>query len=540
MLYAAAVRLPLVVALVVATTTCSAPPTESEPHTDAAHAKLPPKGGPRAEIDVADLRDLTAELSSDSYEGRGTGTPAGRRVADAIAAHMQARGLVADPGGFLQPVPLLGSTLSEVSLQWLEGKRATPMRGFVAQSESPSGQHDWTRGVVFVGYGIDTVPGWDDYANVDVTGKIVIALVGEPDAGPFRGRGMSSAGRWTTKLERARAHGAAGCLVVHSADAGYDWAVVQSSFSGERFELRPAPTPPIALRGWLSSETFEQLSGESLLDAQRHASELGGASRPLEGRLAASFTQTTRPLKEHNIVGRVGSGQEPVVVVTAHWDHLGRVPLPSHPDDPIFNGAIDNASGVASLLALASAVGRRHREDPLIGTVYFVSTAAEEQGLLGSRAFARKLPVPTPWVAAAVNFDGMNVQDATPTMELVSAGRSTLDALFGSALARTGRTAVPDRAPQSGAAYRSDHVPFLRLGIPILYPTPGFSGSAALVRAGQERTARYHDVSDEFDPTWSFQGAAADIQAVYEVVLDIADGHVRPRMLQAEPAPTSR
>lgn len=532
-------RLPLVVALVVAATTCSAPSTESEPRGAVAEPTLPPHGGPHAEIDVAALRSLTAELSSDAYEGRGTGTPAGRRVTDAIASHMQARGLVAGPGGFLQPVPLLGSTLGNVSLQWVERKRASAIGGFIAQSESPRGQHDWTRAVVFVGYGIDTVPGWNDYAEVDVTDKVVVALVGEPDAAPFRGDALSPAGRWTSKLERARAHGAAGCLVVHTADAGYDWSVVQASFSGERFELTPGPTPSLALRGWLSSETFEQLAGQSLLDAQQAASEPGGASRPLGGRLATSFNQTTRQVEERNVVGHVGSGEGPAVVVTAHWDHLGRVPSPFHPQDPIFNGAIDNASGVASLLELASAVARRNEKEPLAGTVYFVSTAAEEQGLLGSRAFARSLPVPRPWVAAAVNFDGMNVEDTTPSMELVSAGRSTLDALFGSVLARSGRTAVPDRAPQSGAAYRSDHVPFLQLGIPILYPTPGFSGSAARVHAGQQRTARYHAVSDEFDPAWSFEGAAADTQAVYEVVIDIADGRVRPRMLTPDPGPTS-
>lgn len=530
----------LLAALVLAATTCAAPPTESEPREAVAEPGPPLADGARAEINVATLRSLTAEFASDAYEGRGTGTPGGRRAVEMLTSQMKARGL--EPSGrdgFTQPLQLLGSTLNRVSLQWVQGHQAAELAGFVAHSESRAGQHDWDRSMVFVGYGIDSEPGWDDYAGIDVTDKIVVALVGEPDAAPFRDRPLSSAGRWTSKLERARAHGAAGCLVVHTADAGYDWSVVQTSFSGERFDLQPTPNAPLALRGWLSSQSFEQLVGHSLEQAQREASRSGGATRALDGRLAASFEHTTRHLEERNVVGRVGTGASPVVVVTAHWDHLGRVPSPVPPQDPIFNGAIDNASGVASMLALASAVARRHREDPLAGTVFFVATAAEEQGLLGSRAFARDLPVPASSVAAAINFDGMNVEKTTPTVELVSAGRSTLDALFGSVLAHQGRRAVPDRAPQSGAAYRSDHVPFLQLGIPILYPTPGFSGSAALVRAGQERTARYHTVSDDFDPTWSFEGAVADTQAIYEVVLDIADGNVRPRMLVAPAVPTS-
>lgn len=535
MLYAGRVRSTLLVALGFAATTCSVPPTESEPRRDVVEPAPPLEGGSRSEIDIAMLRDLTAELASDSYEGRGTGTPGGRRATELIASQMQARGLVAAVGGFAQPLQLQGSTLGRVSLRRTDGRHASELTGFIAQSESPSGPHAWSREVVFVGYGIDTEPGWDDYAGIDVTDKIVVALVGEPDASPFRGRALSPAGRWTSKLERARAHGAAGCLVVHTADAGYDWSVVQTSFSGERFELVPMPPAQLALRGWLSSESFEPLTGLSLRAAQREASKPGGATRSLAQSLEVSFEQTTRELEEHNVVGTVGSGAAPFVVVTAHWDHLGRVPSPVPPEDPIFNGAVDNASGVASMLALASAVAGRHREDPLAGTVYFVATAAEEQGLLGSRAFVVDLPVPVESVAAAVNLDGMNVQDATPSVELVAAGHSTLDALFGSALARQGRIAVPDRAPQSGAAYRSDHVPFLRLGIPILYPTPGFAGSAALVRAGQERAARYHAVSDDFDPAWSFEGAAADTQAIYEVVIDIADGKVRPRMLPTGP-----
>lgn len=534
------VRSRLLAALVLTATTCTTPSTE--PVTRGAVADPGPlhEDEPRAEINASTLRSLTAELASDAYEGRGTGTPGGRRAVAMIASQMETRGLEpAGDNGFAQPLSLLGSRLSGVSMRSTLGRRSADVGGFVAQSESPDGRHDWSREVVFVGYGIDTEPGWDDYAGIDVTDKIVVALVGEPDATPFRDRPLSSAGRWTSKLARARAHGAAGCLVVHTLDAGYDWSVVQASFSGERFVLQPGPDAPLALRGWLSQQTFEQLIGHSLVQAQREASKSGGATRLLEENLEVSYEQTTRQLQEHNVVGTVGSGAPPVVVVTAHWDHLGRVPSPVPPEDPIFNGAIDNASGVASMLALASAVARRHREEPLAGTVYFVATAAEEQGLLGSRAFARDLPVPKDSVAAAINFDGMNVEDPTPTVELVSSGHSTLDALFRSALAQQGRVAVPDRAPQSGAAYRSDHGPFLQLGIPVLYPTPGFSGSAALVRAGQERTRRYHAVSDDYDPNWSFEGAVADTQAVYEVVIDIAQGNVRPRMLGAPPSPTS-
>ncbi|MGH1347228.1 MAG: M28 family peptidase [Nannocystales bacterium] len=526
-------------AFVLAALTCSAPPADPE-HDDVVESTPKPKSGPGAEIDVATLRSLTAELSSDAYEGRGTGTPGGQRAAKTVASEMEARGFETTANGFALPLTLQGSTAGGVSLRWSQGKHSADVTGFVAQSESPAGPHDWSRALVFVGYGIDNGPQWNDYAGVDVTDKIVVALVGEPDAEPFRARPPSSVGRWTSKLDWARAHGAAGCLVVHTPDAGYDWAVVQTSFSGERFSQLPAPSPPMALRGWLSATSFESLVGLPISRAQRRASEAGGATRVLSRKLEASYEQRIRLVEEVNLVSRIGSGSAPVVIVTAHWDHLGRVPFPVPAQDPIFNGAVDNASGVASLLALGSALARRHRETPLAGTVYLVATAAEEHDLLGSRAFARDLPVPLESVAAAINLDGMNVGDATPTVELVSAGYSTLDALFDSALVRQGRRAVPDRSPQSGAAYRSDHLPFLQLGIPILYPSPGFSGSVDLIRAGQKRTARYHAVSDDFDPAWSFEGALADTQAIYDVVIDIADGKVRPRMLTDPPSPTTR
>ncbi|MBV1859196.1 MAG: hypothetical protein KUG77_12350, partial [Nannocystaceae bacterium] len=253
----------LLAALVLSATTCSVPSSESAPRREGAEPRPLVKGGPHMEINAAVLRSLTAELAHDSYEGRGTGTPGGRRATEMIASQMKARGLDPSGEGFMQPLLLLGSTLGNVSLRWAKGKRSSELEGFIAHSESPNGHHEWRREMVFVGYGIDTVPDWDDYAGIDVTDTVVIALVGEPDVGPFRDRPRSSAGRWTSKLESARAHGAAGCMVVHTADAGYDWSVVQASFSGKHFDLAPPPTSPLTLRGWLSSAPFAQLTGKT-------------------------------------------------------------------------------------------------------------------------------------------------------------------------------------------------------------------------------------------------------------------------------------
>ena len=391
-----------------------------------------------------------------------------------------------------QAVPLVGFETEIASVN---------LSPSVLHSELPAGSHEGHWRMVRAGHGIVAPEyGWNDYAGLDVDGAVVVVEAGEPTApGVFEGDALTLHGRWTTKLDRARERGAAGCLIEHNEDALYPWSTVQASFEAERFALAPGPEPALALWGWL-------------------------AAAPASDTLDVRFEQRTRTFAERNVLTRVGSGHAPFVVVTAHWDHLGRGP------DGVFNGAMDNASGVAALLALADAVKRRHDVDPLAGTVVFAATAAEEVGLLGSEVLAASLPSDA--VVAAINFDGMNVGPITPTIELVAPGLSTLDDLFGAALRVQGRRALPDQSPRDGAAFRSDHLPFARRDIPVLYPQPGYSEVTApeTLAFARERSRRYHTTEDDYDPRWSFDGVVADVRAVYEAVIELAEGEVRPRM----------
>ncbi|MEM6290078.1 MAG: M20/M25/M40 family metallo-hydrolase [Myxococcota bacterium] len=489
----------------------------------------------RVHITAEALRRRTALLADDAMEGRGTDTPGGRRAVQAIEADLRAHGIApaGDDGSYLQAVPLTGSRVDALSLQ-IDGLGA-PLRwqhGRDVQlgTEAPSGTHAWRGPMVFAGYGV-TAPeyDWDDYANLDVRGALVLVLVGDPPVpGRFEDDALTYYGRWTYKLERARALGAAGVLIVHDERAaGYDWAVVQTSFGGERFTADDAEGP-LMLRGWIAREAAAALARRhgSTLDHWRVRARLGDGLR-LRSTASATVTATRRELREHNVVGRIGTGRAPAIAITAHWDHLGRR------GDAIFNGALDNASGVAALLTLAEALQAEHERAPFPGTLYVVATAAEEQGLWGSRRFVAAPPAPLNTFIAAVNFDGMNVGPTTNVVELVGAGRSTLDDVFASALAQQGRRAVPDRGPSTGAAFRSDQFVFAGHDIPTLYAQPSIVDS--LDPRLRDRARRYHTPEDVYEPAWSFEGAVADLQATFDVVQTVARGEVRPRLHPAKP-----
>jgi Zn-dependent M28 family amino/carboxypeptidase len=444
---------------------------------------------PAPKLDAATLRRYTAALADDRMQGRGTASEGGRRATAWIAARMEALGLEVER----QPVRLIEYTTT--------ASKTEP--DAIVHSELASGSYDKAWPLVDAGYGIVAPEyGRDDFADLAVEGAVVVVRSGEPsEPGAFEGEALTEHGRWTRKLDRARERGAAGCLIVHDTEgAGYPWSVVETSFTAERYTAAPGPATPLEVWGWV-------------------------AQKPESTRLTARFEQHVRPVEDHNVLGRVGSGTAPFVVITAHWDHLGTGPR------GVFNGAMDNASGVAALLMLAQAVKARHDAKPLVGTVVFAATAAEEVGLHGASTLAASMAAAE--VVAAINLDGMNVGPVTPTVELVAPGLSTLDHLFATAVGRQGRQVLADQSPSDGAAFRSDHAPFAARGIPILYPQPGYSTvtDPALLSFAKERARRYHTTDDEFDASWSFEGALVDTQALYEVVIDLADAEVRPRRL---------
>ncbi len=510
-----------------------------------------------ATITAADLARRTQELSGDEFAGRG---PAGRGepvTLEYLEAEYRRLGLdpVGDDGTYLQRVPVNGITLDPETVR-MEVPSSTPAarRGeleplsfgedYVVWSLHEEAAIDVTAPLVFVGYGVDASnESWNDF-KTDVRGAIVVILVNDPPvAGKFGDAAMTYYGRWTYKYEEAARQGAAGALIIHETEAaGYGWQVVRSSWTGEQFSL-PSPTDqpaPTRFEGWISQRTAAELfssAGMNLADMVASASSPDFAPVPLGFAATVHLDNQIRRINSHNVVGKLGSASESevddeYVVYSAHWDHLGEdTDLADAGEDGIYNGAFDNASGVAALLELAEAFGAleaRTRRSHL-----FIATTLEEQGLLGAQYYTSHPLVPLEKTLAVINIDGINVWGRTEDVTVVGLGNSTLDDILLAAIEPDGRSLTPDPEPEKGFFYRSDHFPFAKVGVPALYADAGvhFIGQpenySELVRE-QYNLLNYHQPSDEFDPTWDFSGAEQDIRALFQVGFAIAQTDVWP------------
>jgi len=508
---------------------------------------------PLPALDAALIRRHIAALSDDAMEGRRPGTPGGAAAVVYVREQMQALGLspAGEDGGWTQTVPMRSVRLDPARSS-LALRRGTdePMplaegERIVAVAMGPSGTTLVDAPLYFVGYGV-TAPeyDWDDYGDADLTGAIAVVLVGDPpvEDGRFDGPAMTYYGRWSYKFERALAAGAEGCLVVHETKpASYDWAVVRSSWSGERFDLRrPSgePRPSLAVQGWIDRELGERLAGFTGGDLARwhaRAMDPGFEPEPIGADLVARLTTTERSFTDANVLGAVPGRTHPdqFVLVTAHWDHLGVDPDAAPGQDAIFNGAIDNASGVAGLLALAVGLQARVAEGLGPGrSVLLLATTAEEQGLLGSRHYAEHPLVPRSSIVGVANLDSMNVHGRTTAVSVTGRGRTTLEDVLEQVVAEQGRTVVGEARPEAGGYFRSDHFSFARQGVPAL----DFHGGPALEHGGRaagealahRRAERYHTVNDELDESWTFEGTVQDVQALLELVIRVAEAEARP------------
>ena len=518
-----------------------------------AETKAPAEPEPSVELKLPTtdtLRATIEALSGDEFQGRRPGTAGGRKAVEYIETQMKALGL--EPGGedgtFRQKVTMRATTVDLARATFeLTGNKAeptslVPLRQIVATSDRAAGTHVGEQEVVFAGYGI-TAPEyeWDDYAGVDVAGKLVVVLVGDPPVkdGRFAGDAMTYYGRWTYKFARALELGAVGCLVVHEAEpASYGWEVVESSWSGDRFHLprEPSAPEPMLLQGWIHRDAADALAkraGSSLEQWHEDALGPGFVARPVGTRLEATFDVTERTIEADNVIGKLTGTERAAeaIAITAHWDHLGV----GEPDegDAIFNGAVDNASGIAGMLGVATSL----MEYASAGkgperSVLFIATTAEEQGLLGSRHFVAHPTVPLDRIVAAVNLDSMNVAGRTRSVVVVGAGQSTLEDTLAEVVKAQGRHTAPDGSPGSGGYYRSDHFPFALRGVPALY----FRGSSDMEEGGEEagkpiaklRAERYHTVHDEYDPSWSLEGTLQDVEAMTQLVLRVANAEHPP------------
>ena len=405
--------------------------------------------------------------------------------------------------------------------------------------------------VVFVGYGVVAPEyGWDDYKDVDVRGKTILMLINDPaipdpkdpkklDDEMFKGKAMTYYGRWTYKYEIAAQKGAAAAVIIHETEpAAYPYSVVKTSWAKENFELdQPNKNmDAVQVRSWITLDVAKKLladSGQDFDALKKAAIKRDFRPVALKAKANISIKQTVRSFKSHNVLGKL-EGSDPKlkdewVVYTAHWDHLGRhLDLPG---DQIFNGAIDNASGVASVIQLGAAFVKLN--PPPKRSVLFMATTAEEAGLLGAKFYAEHPLYPLEKTLADINIDTVNPWGKTRDIEDLSNNNSTLDDMLAAAAKRNGRVMKPNSQPEKGGFYRADHFEFSKLGVPALYIGGGKEVIGKPAEFGQQKkddyTAHhYHQVSDEVNPEWDLSGAAQDMQLLFEVGYQVANGDKFP------------
>ncbi len=493
----------------------------------------------------APLRAHLAFLADDLLEGRGTGQRGGDLAVRYLETQLQALGLQPARGAsYRQPVALAGiRTLPGRSILSFAGGNtcATPAFGseIVYGAGQPAANLRLDAPLVFVGYGIaDPAEHWDDYKGLDARGKVLVMLVNEPaptaaEPRRFGGQDLTYDGRWTYKFEEAARRGAAGVLLIHTtASASYGWSVVQNGWDAERFQLKGEAGTP--LQGWLSEATARKLfaQGGQDLDALRaRAQDRDFRPVPLDLRAEGTLVSEVRTVPQFNVAGVV-PGTDPklkdeVVIYSAHWDHLGTGAPDSH-GDGIYNGAVDNASGCAGLLAMAQGA----LPHPAKRSQMFLFVCAEEQGLLGSKGYTADPLWPLAKTAADLNLDSLNFVAPTRDIGLPFAERSTLGDL-GAALAKAEHLAVAAPRPDTGGGYfRSDHYSFVQAGVPALsiYGGRDYVGvdPAALKAQAQAYGARYHQVTDEYDPAWNLGGMVQQAQFTLDLGQAVANAPTRP------------
>ena len=495
-------------------------------------------------------------LASDEFEGRAPGTKGEELSVQYITDQFKQIGLKpGNPDGtYTQEVPLAGIK-SGPRMSFTVGDRTIDLKypeDFVASSArlQPEIKIDKSD-VVFVGYGV-VVPeyGWDDYKDVDVHGKTLLILIGDPpvpdpkdpsklDDKMFKGKAMTYYGRWTYKYEIAARKGAAAAIIIHETEpAAYPWQVVRSSWGKENFELdNPNKNmDAVSARSWITVDVAKKLFGDcgQGFDALKK-SAITKEFRPvaLKAKANIEIKQQIRSFKSHNVIGKL-EGNEPklrdeYIIYTAHWDHLGR-----HPElqgDQIFNGAIDNASGVASVMQLASAFTKLN--PPPKRSVLFMATTAEEAGLLGAKFYAEHPLYPLEKTLADINIDGVNPLGKAHDLEDLTNNNSTLDDLLGHAAARQGRVMKPNSEPEKGGFYRVDSFEFAKAGVPVLHAGRGIEIIGKPPEYGKQKrdefvAKHYHQVSDEVDPNWDLSGAVQDVDLLLEVGYQVANGDKFP------------
>jgi len=496
----------------------------------------------------ANYRRHIEVLASDAFEGRAPGTAGEQKTLAYIEQQFRAAGLQPGvAGSFLQAVPVVEiKPQADAAMQvhgTADGQPLTlhSLDDIVAWTRRPVPQSRVDHaGIVYAGYGIVAPEyDWNDYAGLDVRGKLVLALVNDPgyatqDSRLFTGRAMTYYGRWDYKFAEAVRHGAAGLLVIHETSAaGYPWNVPRNGATKPQFDLRVADSVQrrLALEGWMTEDAAARLLAAAGMDfAALKAASSAPGFRAVSTDLQATMSvrNEVREATSYNVVGRLPGRTRPgeAFVYTAHWDHLGKAADAKPGEDAIFNGAQDNATGISALIELARvfAATKPRAERSLL----FVAVTAEESGLLGSQYFAENPPLPVAQMVGGLNMDNLYAVGKTRDMTVIGAGKSELEDDLARATAKQGRVPRPEPAPEKGFYYRSDHFNLAKVGVPMLYTKAGIDSPERGADYGKrwldDYTAKhYHQPSDEYSPAWDVSGTLQDLQVYYDVGLGVAN-----------------
>ncbi|MDY4295499.1 MULTISPECIES: M28 family metallopeptidase [unclassified Xanthomonas] len=558
-------KLVLCLAAAAALTACKreapAPAADTAPPAAAPAPAAAPTHAFSTGIAPADFAELVKMLSSDAFEGRGPGTPGEDKTVSYIRDQMQRIGLQPGNGdSWFQDVAMTETTAAPGTTLTIAHDGAARQLAFGSdmvvgtRTGQPEVKLDGSD-MVFVGYGVDAPEQkWNDYAGQDWKGKTVVMFVNDPgfhtgDGSLFEGKRMTYYGRWTYKFEEAARKGAAAALIVHDTPgASYGWDVVKNSWSGAQYDLpaKDDPEPRIPVQGWLTAEAAKQLFADAGLDlaqAYKDASKRGFKPIPLKAKLSVDLKSTIAEKTSRNVVGVLpgSSRADEAVLYMAHWDHLGK--HEGEPGDNIYNGAVDNATGVAGILEIAEAFA--HQQPKPERSVVFLAVTLEESGLLGSKYYVAHPTFPLNKIAGVINLDAMPVAGRAKDLVVNGFGSSQLEDLLKPIAAAQGRVLHAEDAPQSGFYFRSDHFNFAKAGVPALYIDGGEDlvdgGIEAGRRAAAEYAKRYHTPADEYDPaTWKLDGVMDDLQAVYGVGKELAAGDSWPNWYADNPFKAAR
>jgi hypothetical protein len=496
------------------------------------------------------LRGHIRFLASDLLEGRGPGSRGDELAQHYIAAQFESLGLkpILPDNGWFQSVPLVGVTARVPdTVTFRQGQQSLALKRhddyvFSSGNAQPEVAIDSAE-IVFVGYGIQAPEyQWDDFKGADLRGKILLMMNNDPADDPqlFAGRRRLYYGRWDYKFASAARQGAAAAIIIHTTrSAGYPFQVVQTSWSGEEFELEQASGPRVQMRGWMTedaSRRIVELAGQDLDMLRAAAERRDFRPVPLGIHLSVAFSCDIRKGKTGNVLGLL-PGSDPelarqAVIFMAHHDHLGLAAQRDAEGDNICNGAVDNASGTGALLAIARACALLPKRPAR--SILFAAVGAEEQGLLGSLYLAQHPPIEVGNMAAVINIDGINIFGRTRDVNVISLRKSNLDELVNGVARWQKRVVTPDQFPDRGYYYRSDQFSLAKVGVPGVYLHSGIHVIGKPDGWGKQQIeewtqTKYHQPSDEYEESWDLRGAVEDVRLLYYVGLQAAQQPTMPQ-----------